>query len=347
MKITNRNAREDVSGKHNDRNFNVDYAEHIDQSRSHENIYWTHTGDTISTFEEIERAFYEQHFSDKLEEQNQKHKEARNYSRIKTMLKYYHDKRTRPEDKILQIGNAKEHATKEELWDCALEYRDRFEELYGDHCVILDMALHMDEATPHVHIRRVWIAEDENGWEYVSESKALEQLGVPRPQPDKPESKYNNAKIMLTQNEVELFRQICIDRGLDIDKPTKSDIKKEHLPVLEYKKEVTIKQIEELEAQLDEMKEDMFRFLQENPFLINLYAEELMEAERKSKYERNKRIAEIVAKEYNRIKECGFEGAYAQAMEESFAKYLNSRDMLEDYDTWKDEHQIDIKMNDR
>ncbi len=353
MKITNRNAREDVSGKHNDRNFNVDYADHIDQSRMHENLYWTYNGDTVSTFEEIERDFYEKHFEDKLNEQNARHIEHGNKSRVRTMLKYYHSKRTRPEDKILQIGNAKEHATKEELWDCAQEYKDRFNELYGDHCKILDMALHMDEATPHVHIRRVWIAEDENGLEYVSETQALEQLGIPRPQPDKPESKYNNPKIMITQNETELFRQICVDRGLDIDAPTKAERRKEHLPVLEYKKEKAIEQHDEAEKAMEELNNDMIRFINDNPFLLNLYAEQLLEAERKSREEKNKLIAKIVCEEYARITDAGYENAVIEQLQESNEKleqriksltdFLEKNDLLDRYDEWSGERISDLK----
>ncbi len=344
MKITNRNAKEDVSGKHNDRNFDVDYAEHIDQSRMHENIYWSYNGNNECTFEELEREFYEVHFRDCLEQQNQKHKEARNYSRVKTMLQYYHNKRTRPEDKILQIGNAKEHATKEELWDCALEYRDRFEELYGEHCKILDMALHMDEATPHVHIRRVWIAEEEEtGWKYVNESKALEQLGIPIPRPDMPESKYNNAKIMITQNEVEMFRQICIDRGLDIDEPSRDEKRREHLSVLEYKKEKAIEETEKAEQEMDEFNENALRFIKENPFLLNLHAERLMEAERKSRAERNKIIAEIVCREYERIMTEGFEGAIKSQMNESFARFIEEKGLMDEYDSWVEEHEAEVK----
>ena len=340
MKITNRNAKEDVSGKHNDRNFDVDYAEHIDQDRMKYNIYWTYNGDTVSTFEQVERNFYDIHFSDCLERQNQKHRESRHPSRVKTMLNYYHDKKTRPEDKILQIGNAKKHATKEELWDCALEYRRRFDELFGDHCKILDMALHMDETTPHVHIRRVWVAEDEEtGWEYVNERKALDQLGILIPRPDMPESRYNNTKIMFTQTEVELFRQICIDRGLDIDPPSNNERTREHLSVLEYKKEKTAEQLDELEKEMDEFNNNALQFIRDNPFLLNLHAERLLEAERKSRAERNKIVAEIVCKEYARIMENGFEGAIRSQMNESFARFIEEKGLMDEYDSWTKERE--------
>lgn len=343
MKITNINAREDVSGKHNDRNFNVDYATHINQDKMSENLYWTYNGDTESTFEEIERDFYDLHFSEKLEEINKKHLESRHRERIKSKLDYYHSKYTRPEDKILQIGNINEHASKEELWDCAIEYKDRFNELYGDHCVILDMALHMDEATPHVHMRRVWIAEDENGLEYVSQTKALEQLGIPAPQPEREIDKFNNPKIMMTQNEVELFRQVCIDRGLDIDPPKERERKREHLSVLEFKKSKVIEELNKVEEQLDAYNRMMFQFIKDNPFMINLYADELRKAKKKSQEEFYRKIAEIFCKEYSKVFEEGsFENAALKVKQESFEKYLKEKGLQEDYLEWEDMQKEDV-----
>ena len=161
MKVTNRCARKDKAGKHNDRNFNLVNAPHIDQSKVNQNKYWTYNGDQEHSFAEVEKEFYARHFTDFIDVQNKKNSESRHKDRNKTLDSYYHGARTRPEDQLLQIGDKNNHATPEELWECAMTYMERFDQIYGDKCKILDMALHLDETTPHVHIRRVWIAEDE------------------------------------------------------------------------------------------------------------------------------------------------------------------------------------------
>ena len=58
--------------KHNDRNFDVTHAEHIDPAKTHENIYWDWLNGMrtderrtdVPSFEEVERIFYERHYSD-------------------------------------------------------------------------------------------------------------------------------------------------------------------------------------------------------------------------------------------------------------------------------------------
>ena len=308
MKITNRNARMDRAGKHNDRNFNLDNAPHIDQSKLQDNIYYTYNGDTEHTFAEIEQEFYDRHFSEFLDSQNKKNEEIRHKERNRSVEDYAKGKRTRPEDKILQIGNKNEHASKEELWECAMEYMRRFDEIFGEHCKILDMALHMDEATPHVHIRRVWIAENENGMEYVSQKKALEQLGIMDPDQSRPNSKYNNAKMTFTQSDIKLFRDICIEKGLDIDLTPPE--KRSHLSTLEYKKKILSEEIDELERTrdslganvqetkeamdgLDDILDEMVEYFDNNPFFEERYAEELKMAKERDRAGKFRILAEI------------------------------------------------------
>lgn len=312
MKVTNRNARQDRAGKHNDRNFNLDNAPHIDKNKLEQNKYWTYNGDTNRSFAELELEFYEQHFSDYLEERNRKNAQARHADRVISMEDYYKGKNTRPEDKILQIGDIKEHATGEELWECALEYINRFDQIYGDKCKILDMALHLDEATPHVHIRRVWLAENENGHEYIGQNAALEQLGVTAPDPDAPINKYNNSKITFTRSDISLFQDICIEKGFNIEKNVTS--KREHLDTLVYKKQQIIKEIEELELtrknlgenveevkkeiqSLDNTINNLFDYFENNPFFDGRYDLELAEARKKNKLEQLMTLTRIYNKE--------------------------------------------------
>lgn len=340
MKVTNRNAREDRSGKHNDRNFNIDNAPHIDQERMKDNKYYTYNGDEAHRFNEIEHEFYDTHFSKYLDEQNRRNTAIRHKERNRTVDDYVKGKYTRPEDKILQIGNIREHATGEELWACALEYKDRFDALFGDHCKILDMALHMDEATPHVHVRRVWIAQDEDGTEYVSQGKALEQLGIMDPDQAAVNSKYNNAKITFTQTDIQLFQDICIEKGLDIDRTPKE--RRERLSTLNYKKQEIQKEIDELErvrenvrAEIKEVEEDiqnvdqyintMEQFFSSDPYGDGRFVDLISEARRKEKAERLKMLSAAYEKELEAVlkSEDDFQSAAFRAAAEKDVKTLN------------------------
>ena len=319
MKVTVSNARADRSGKHNDRNFNLDYAPHIDQSKQQDNRYWTYNGRYDIPFSELEEEYYRQHFSDHVETQNQKLISYKNPGRVQTIEQYHRKAKSRPEDVILQIGNVLEHASGEELWECAMRYRERFNELWGDHCVILDMALHMDEETPHVHIRRVWIAENDLGQEHVNQTRALEQMGILPPDTGKNSNRYNNSKMTFSEVDRELFRQVCIEKGLDVDEfPRKG--KQQHLTVEEYKKTASVldeeiersrdyireldrkislreDRIEEQKEEIDSLSYDMLQIILADEELVMKYQDELDELDEKRSLERYRTLLEILKQE--------------------------------------------------
>ncbi len=260
MKITVQNARKDRAGKHNDRNFDVEKAPHIKKDKIKDNLYYTYDGSVEKRLNEVELQFYKEHFAKHLDVQNARYVEQRNVRKVKSIEEYAKASYTRPEDKILQIGDMEEHATPEQLWECAMAFKERFEALYGEQCKILDMALHVDEETPHVHIRRVWIARDENGEEYVSQSKALEQMGVKPPDPTLAIGRFNNPKMTITSTEKQMFADICLERGIEIETPTKN--KARHLETREYKLQQEVKKHEKT---LEKRIEKIESFLEMNP----------------------------------------------------------------------------------
>ncbi len=333
MKITNINARMDTSGKHNDRNFDIEKAAHIDPLKTPDNEYYTYNGERIMSFRELELEFYGNHFETAIEAANKKHEHSRHKDRMKTIEQYYKSKRTMPEDKILQIGDINEHATKEELWECALEYKDRFNDIFGDHCIILDMALHMDEATPHVHVRRVWIAEDKHGREVVSQTKALEQLGILRPNLSKEEGRYNNAKMTFTQTDIELFKTICYEHGLDVDmeRPTERQV---HLDSKKYKTQQKAKELDRVESSVNALA----NFIKENPYLVNMYEDQLKEAEEKSLSKRNEILVQIMVDAYESL-----HGQIEIADKYRVLKeYVEEKGLMDDYDEWRDDKHPEL-----
>ncbi len=254
MKLSFQCGRADSAGRHNDRNFDVSLAEHINPEKSADNRYWTYNGETDKTFRDIELDFYKSSFKEYIKTQNKKNRQSRHLERNKSINQYYSQKYTRPEDVIIQIGNTKEHVSPEQLWACTQEYISKFNERFGDHCVILDAALHVDEesidtfdkkieGTPHVHLRRVWVTRDEDGVAHVSQTKALCDMGYPAE--SQTGQKTHNNKISFTKAERSMFADICKEHDINLDLTPGERAR--HLTVKEYKaKQDLIKATEKL-----------------------------------------------------------------------------------------------------
>lgn len=189
MRMTLHNGRAGKNGtyspKHNDRNFDISSAEHIDPERMPGNVYWNWTGENI-TFEDAEKAFYEEHCRAHLDAVNQRHREQRHPERVRDMDAYRTARQTCPEETLFMIGNRDEHLPPKTLRAICEDLRN-WEENTVSGLKVLDLALHVDEeGAPHIHMRRAWIYRDENGIESIAQSKALQAAGIPLPHPDKP-----------------------------------------------------------------------------------------------------------------------------------------------------------------
>lgn len=232
MKLSFVTARTDAGGRHNDRNFELSHSDHIDAERTKYNKYWTYSGEMDKTFREIELEFYRANFRAFLDDRNKRDYES-GHKRVKSMKTYYQAPYSRPEDVIIQIGNIRDHVSSEKLWEIVTEYARRFDELYGKNCKILDMAMHLDEATPHIHLRRVWYYENAKGLKAVGQTRALEAMEILPPNSLMEYSKLNNPKITFTRAEKELIRTIAREHSIELEPDTPG--MRKHLTVNEYK----------------------------------------------------------------------------------------------------------------
>lgn len=208
------------SARHNDREGGFN-AEHIDATRTANNWTWTRYKGAPS-FESCEEVFYERHFTDGLTAKNARYEQNRHAERVQTLEQYRHAPRTCPEESIIQIGKAGESVDAETLLE-AFNEEFKWEKKKFPQVAYLDVAVHIDEpnAAPHIHARRVWIAHDKEGREIVGQNAALREMGVSRPDPNKAESRYNNAKQTYTAACREHFQQICKEMGLSIEEEPK------------------------------------------------------------------------------------------------------------------------------
>lgn len=220
MRATIHNGRTSHLGaftpKHNDRNFNIKNAEHIDPERVKNNRYWNWTGKEI-TFEDAEIAFYEKHISAHLEAQNARYRAQRHAERAKTMDEYRKSPQTCPEEVILQIGKMGD-TIPADMMARIIQEQINWEQKTFPGVRVLDVALHMDEqGAPHIHERRAWVYTDKDRNFAISQNKSLEQMGVELPNPDRPRGRFNNRKQTFSKRCREHLLQICREHGLEIE----------------------------------------------------------------------------------------------------------------------------------
>ncbi|WP_439749809.1 hypothetical protein [Lactonifactor longoviformis] len=179
MKLTRHNGRSGKHGaynpRHNDRRFDVENNEHIDAERARKNIYWDcYRGFTTHefrenpeqpdfSFEEIERMYYYEHYSDHVTAQNARNEKTRHTERNRTVEDLLKNKKNCPEETLYQIGTVEEFVPPDVLFAVVREFQEEFERRFGSHVHILDWALHLDEATPHIHERHVFDCENRYG----------------------------------------------------------------------------------------------------------------------------------------------------------------------------------------
>ena len=284
MKLTRHNGRSGKHGtynpRHNDRRFDVENSEHIDAERARQNVYWDcYRGFTTHefrenpeqpdfSFEEIERMFYYEHYGGHVEAQNARNEKTRHTERNRTVEDLLKNNKTCPEETLYQIGTMEQSVPPEVLFQIVTEFQEEFDRRFGSHVHIIDWALHLDEATPHIHERHVFDCENRYGELCPQQEKALEELGVPLPKPDKPKGRNNNRKQTFDAICRTLLFDICRRHGLHLDQEPsyggrdyleKQDYilmkQKEQLAAQEQKLEELTLKIEDVETLLDDVSD--------------------------------------------------------------------------------------------
>ena len=289
MRATRHNGRSGKHGvynpKHNDRKFDIANSEHIDAEREKQNIYWdcyrgyvqNPSDETFrnwgavepeASFHDIEKMYYKDHYSDFIKGQNARNEKNRHPERNRTTEDLLKNKMTCPEETIFQIGKEGEHISGEQLFHIADSFMKRFEGMFGDHVHILDFALHMDETTPHIHERHVFDCENKYGELCPQQEKALEALGIPLPDPDKPRGRNNNRKMTFDLICRNLLFDVCRQYGLEIEEVPEYGGKK----YLE-KQEFIIQAQKEKIARQEQMIKEQEEKIMDNETLIDEVSE--------------------------------------------------------------------------
>lgn len=284
MKGTRHNGRSGKNGVynplHNDRRFNPEHSEHIDNERVRQNIYWDcYQGYTTMedqgkennfSFEQIELAFYEEHYGNYVMKQNERHVKARHPDRCKEVEDVWKNKKTCPEESIYQLGTIDEHASVETLILVFDEFKKEFDKRFGSNVHIIDWSLHMDEATPHIHERHVFDATNRYGEIEPKQETALEELGFELPDPEKKRSKTNNRKVVFDSACWTMFLDICKRHGLELDEEPsyggRKYLEKQDYIRMKQKEEIANQQ-ETILMQIDKVNENRLELAKQSRYV--------------------------------------------------------------------------------
>ena len=245
---------------HNSRSDFKVMSSNIDFTKTKDNWYWnclTGDADQNISFKIVEEEYYTKNYTASLNAQNARNIKQRHPNRCKTMDQIINGKHTKPHEQILQLGGEDDHATKEELLEVLKDYVKWHTENYPQ-AVILNMALHMDETTPHVHIRRVFEVETEDGKKLL-QGQALREMGLKRPNPDEPNAQFNNELMTFTGMNRDKLQAIAIAHGLDIE-VTEVKCTDKHVQPAEHKLKKINEEIErktEMNKQLQSQNEKL------------------------------------------------------------------------------------------
>ena len=260
--------------KHPDRN-GINKAENIDPALSYRNQYWNYydgeySGDAKEgkmTFEDAEKKFYETHFGAGLERINKGYIKNRHKEKVRTMDEYRMggtQARTAPEDTLWYIGD-NDHNVDPEMLRKLVVKEIEWEQQAFPQVVVLNFALHLDEpeSAPHIEMRSVWVGHDEDGNEVASMASAQREMGIERPDPTKPQTRYNNPKQTYTALCLTHFQQLCIEAGLDIELVPRDPMESGR-PIADFKKKKAEERLKEIEYELATKTAENDRLTAEN-----------------------------------------------------------------------------------
>ena len=239
MKRTISAMRGKGSLSHNSRQF---IAENIDSSRTPLNIEYRN--------EDI-RAVYHELFDDALARYNEKQTR-----RDRVIDDYYEKIRTGKQEKlfeelIIQIGNKDDMNASSENGQLARQMLDEYMQSFQQRnptLRVFSAHLHMDEATPHLHIDFIpFTTGSKRGLETrVSLKKALEALGFTGG------TKSHTELNQWIESEKQALASIMARHDIEWEQKGTHE---EHLSVLDYKKQERSKEVAALETQIDALQE--------------------------------------------------------------------------------------------
>lgn len=218
-------------------------AENVDPTRTHLNIEYCYTP--------IEQAYHEL-FDEALAEFNAKQKR-----KDRCIENYYEKIRDGKQEKtfyevIFQVGNREDMSAEGENAELAKTILDKFYRSFlerNPQLHVYSAHLHMDEATPHLHIDFIpFTTGSKRGLSTrVSLKQALADQGITG------EGRSLTERDLWVQKEKEALAEIMLEHSIEWEQKGEQ---REHLSVLEYKREKRQEELAELTQQTEQKAQE-------------------------------------------------------------------------------------------
>lgn len=223
--------------------------EHNNRDFVAKNVNKDKIADNITYVKRDLREVYQETFGKALEEYNAKQKRS-----DRVINDYYeHIKNSNQEklfyETIIQFGNIDSSAVGTEGGELAKKMLDDYMKNFQErnpNLIVFNAVMHLDEATPHLHINFVPVAHNQSrGLETrVSLKKALDEMGIAGT------SKKESDRQQWAVREKEIMKGIAKKHGLEIEN---KNITRPHLSVEEYKQ--TCRELDKKKKQINELYE--------------------------------------------------------------------------------------------
>lgn len=227
--------------RHNNRDF---YAANVNKDRTKDNI--------VLCKQDIHEAYHEL-FDKPLSEYNSKQKR-----KDRRIPDYYEHIRLSKQEKlfyevIFQIGDMKDTAVGTEDGELASKILQQFYTKLQEnnpHIHIFNAVIHMDEATPHLHIDFIPVATgNKRGLSTKNSlSKALEQQGF------KSEGKLNTCSKLWIDSEKKRLAECMAEHGIEHEV---KGIHRSNLSVEEYKLQKRMEEVADIEDKISERTQEL------------------------------------------------------------------------------------------
>ena len=207
--------------------------EHNNREHIHKNVDKERMENNINYKDEKIQDAYEKCFGDSVEKYNQK--QTRSDRKIDNYFKKIKNSGNNEKlfyENIVQIGDKYTHGfgtgNEQQAIDILDQYAKEFQER-NPNLYVFDMKMHLDEATPHLHIDYIPVASGyKTGLETRNSlTKAHQNMGV-----DKGTGRNDNSTMKWQEREREVIKEIARDHDLEL---VNKNTDRKHLTVDEYK----------------------------------------------------------------------------------------------------------------
>src|SRR5690625_62864 len=263
MSVSLKKATNKTNIKHNNRTMNEKEKErnsHIDSSKSHENKYLV---------QEDLKEIYDREFSQALEKYNDKQK--RSDRKINNYFKHIEasKKTSTQQEMIIQVGDKDDFSNNEngEIANAILEewFQD-FEER-NPNLKVYNAVIHNDEASPHLHLNFVPIAE---GYKRGLEKQVAFDRAIIQQDPELNKTRpFEDWR----EKEVSLLEEKLLEHGIE----RKLVGTNEYKDVNEYKEKRELeREVLQLEQKLSEKKNELLAYSDQVPIKVDASAKREM-----------------------------------------------------------------------